>query len=301
MINFYQLTTFVTVISEGSMTAAADKLYLTQPAVSQQIRSLEEEMGVELLVRGVRQVKATPQGELLYEQAKRILQLVQNTEASVKSMGAELKGSIKIGTTNSVGLQLMSPIVGRLLRRSADLKVRVDYGKGEELVRQFKKNQLDVVILPEVEKEFQLDLEGTEKKFLLKEEMWLVASSKEVGLPPQIKLEDIHDYPFINYVEEYPNFNDLLQNKLSSHKIEVGILFESSNVGTLKRVIESGLGIGFLPAHSVKKQVRSGRMNRIYVSDFEYEVDLFYYFRKNDENKHLVDAFYQALSQQDKG
>ena len=47
MKNFYQLTTFVTVISEGSMTAAADKLYLTQPAVSQQIRNLEEDLGAE--------------------------------------------------------------------------------------------------------------------------------------------------------------------------------------------------------------------------------------------------------------
>ena len=59
MKNLYQLQTFVTVIAEGSMTAAADKLYLTQPAVSQQIRNLEDDLGVELLVRGVRQIKAT--------------------------------------------------------------------------------------------------------------------------------------------------------------------------------------------------------------------------------------------------
>ncbi len=72
MLNLQQLSTFVTVISEGSMTAAADKLFLTQPAVSQQIRNLEEELGVDLLVRGVRQIKSTPQGEVLYEHAKRI-------------------------------------------------------------------------------------------------------------------------------------------------------------------------------------------------------------------------------------
>ena len=58
MLNLQQLSTFVTVISEGSMTAAADKLFLTQPAVSQQIRNLEEELGVDLLVRGVRQARA---------------------------------------------------------------------------------------------------------------------------------------------------------------------------------------------------------------------------------------------------
>ena len=62
--NLQQLTTFCKVLSEGSMTAAAEKLFLTQPAVSQQIRALEDEMGVSLLVRGVRQVKPTMQGQL---------------------------------------------------------------------------------------------------------------------------------------------------------------------------------------------------------------------------------------------
>lgn len=61
--NLQQLTTFCTVLSEGSMTAAADKLFLTQPAVSQQIRNLEEELAVDLLVRGVRQVKPTLKGK----------------------------------------------------------------------------------------------------------------------------------------------------------------------------------------------------------------------------------------------
>ena len=103
MLNLHQLSTFVTVIGEGSMTAAADKLYLTQPAVSQQIRNLEDEVGVELLVRGVRQIKATPQGEVLYEHAKRLLQQVQKAEIAVKSMGAELKGHARIGTMNSIG------------------------------------------------------------------------------------------------------------------------------------------------------------------------------------------------------
>ncbi|MEZ4871556.1 MAG: LysR family transcriptional regulator [Bdellovibrionales bacterium] len=60
--NHQQLTTFCTVLGEGSMTAAADKLFLTQPAVSQQIRNLEEDLGVNLLERGVRKVKSTFSG-----------------------------------------------------------------------------------------------------------------------------------------------------------------------------------------------------------------------------------------------
>ena len=90
--NLQQLTTFCTVLAEGSMTAAAEKLFLTQPAVSQQIRNLEEEMGVDLLVRGVRQVKPTLQGQILYDYAKRLLHLTQQAQVAVQHISQGVSG-----------------------------------------------------------------------------------------------------------------------------------------------------------------------------------------------------------------
>jgi len=302
MKNLYQLTTFVTVISEGSMTAAADKLYLTQPAVSQQIRNLEEDLGVELLVRGVRQIKATPQGEVLYEYAKKIINLTQLAEIAIKSIGAEMKGQLRVGTLNSIGLHLMSPIVGRLMRHNPELMLKIDYAQGEELIKSFKKGAYDVLILPDVRAEFNLELEGVEAKFLQKEEMWLVGSGKDEKIPQQIQSKDLTQFPLVNFVQEFPGFLKALHEKMSLHSLSETSIFESANVGTLKRVIEAGLGWGFLPAHSIKKQVRSGRLSRVYVKDFSYESDLiFYYNKKNIENKALVEVFYQTLSQQEKG
>ncbi len=301
MLNFHQLTTFVTVISEGSMTAAADKLFLTQPAVSQQIRNLEEELGVELLVRGVRQVKPSPQGEILYEHARKILQQVQIAEVAIKSIGAELQGVIKIGTLSSIGLHLMSPIIGRLMRHNPDLQVRVVYQHGDELFKNFKKGALDILILPDSKIEFGLEMDATiEEKFLTKEEMWLVGSGKETNMPAQISMSQLSDHPFVNFVEEYPGFNKLLNEKLQLLKISTHSIFESSNVGTLKRVIETGLGWGFLPAHSIRKQVRSGRMLRVHMSDFQYEVNMMFYFKKTSSIRPLIETFYQAIAQQDK-
>ena len=77
MLNLSQLQTFVMVASEGSMTAAADKLFLTQPAVSQQMKNMEDDLGVELIVRGSKQIKMTAQGEILYEHAKKLLSLAR--------------------------------------------------------------------------------------------------------------------------------------------------------------------------------------------------------------------------------
>lgn len=300
MMNLYQLTTFVTVVSEGSMTAAADKLYLTQPAVSQQIRNLEEDLGVELLVRGVRQIKASPQGEVLYEQARKILLLAQQTEIAIKSIGAELKGQIRIGTLNSIGLHIMSPLIGRLMRHNPDLQIKVEYKSGEDLVKGFKKDSFDVLILPRLQEEFGLELDNIEEKFLLKEEMWLVVSGKETDMPTQIAAKELNHFPLVNFVDEFPTFNAKLKKLMDNAGINPKPIFESSNVGTLKRVIESGLGWGFLPAHSIRKQVRSGRLHHVHVKEFHYEIDMTYYFRKTSAARQLAEILYQTIATQEK-
>lgn len=300
MMNMYQLQSFVTVISEGSMTGAADKLFLTQPAISQQIRNLEEDLGVELLVRGVRQIKPTLQGEVLFDYAKRILQLAQQGQVAVKAMGAQLKGQLRVGALNSVGVQLISPIVGRLLKYNPKLNIRIDYSKGDELIREFKKGNLDVVILPDAGAQFHDDLQEADRRFLFKEEMWLVGSGKETDMPKQIALNEYNKYPVIHFTGEYPHFNETLEKALKADQANVEPTFISTNVGTLKRVIESGLGWGFLPSLSIKKQVRMGRLNHIHVKEFNYETEFYYYCRKTGEAKALADVFYQALLQQEK-
>ncbi len=300
MMNLYQLQSFVTVISEGSMTGAADKLFLTQPAISQQIRNLEEDLGVELLVRGVRQIRPTLQGEVLYDYAKKIIQLSNQAKVAVKAMGAELKGQIRIGTLNSMGVQLMSPIVGRLLKHNPELNIKVDYDKGEDLIETFKNGLLDILILPEVETEYKMDLGDVDKKFLFKEEMWLVGNGKDTEMPKQITIADYKKYPIILFTGELPHFNQELESSLKIAKIETLPTFESTNVGTLKRVIESGLGWGFVPSLAIKKQVRMGRLNHVHVKDFSYDVEFYFYSRRSPELKSVTEVLYTAIQQQEK-
>lgn len=300
MLNLYQLQSFVTVISEGSMTGAADKLYLTQPAISQQIRNLEEELGVELLVRGVRLIKPTLQGEILFDFAKRILQQAAQAEVAVKALGAELKGQLKVGTLNSMGVQLMSPIVSRLLKYNPKLSIVIDYGEGPDLIQAFNRKDLDLLILPEVEKQFGLTMPEAEKRFLFKEEMWLVGSGKDMDMPKQITVAEVGKYPLIFFSREYPDFNRRLLEVLKANNVEIEPTFISPNVGTLKRVIESALGWGFLPSSSIKKQVRSGRMNRVDVKDLTYELEFQFYTHKGMAQTALSEVFYQALLQQER-
>jgi len=155
--NFQQLSTFCTVVSEGSMTAAAEKLFLTQPAVSQQIRNLEEEINCELLVRGVRKVKPTLQGQLLYDYARKILQLNHQAEVALQAMSTELVGSIRLGTLNSLGLYLLSPIIGLFLKHNSKLNFKLNYGSTPSLIEELRNDEIDLAILPEPSQQSEIE------------------------------------------------------------------------------------------------------------------------------------------------
>lgn len=299
--NFQHLTTFCTVISEGSMTAAAEKLYLTQPAVSQQIRNLEEELSVELLVRGSRQAKATSQGQILYEYARRILSLSQQAQVAIQTMNVEVEGTFKIGTLNSLGLYIVSPIIGLFLKHNSKLIVHMTYTDGPSLIQAFEDGELDIIILPDAQVEYGIEPKSSEKKFLMQDEMWLIGSAKDSQLPEDIEVQDLALKPYVSLMERYPNFQKELNKAMAKAGLELTPVFETVNVGTLKRVLESGLGWGFLPAHSIRKHVRTGRLNSVPVLDFSYSTNIFYYYKKNklDENaQRMNEAFFRALSQQ---
>ncbi len=296
--NLQQLKTFCTVLSEGSMTAAAEKLFLTQPAVSQQIRNLEEELGVELLVRGVRQVKPTLQGQLLYDYAKRILHLTHQAEVAIHTMSQEISGSLRIGTLNSIGLYLVSPIIGLFLKHNSQLNLKLSYGSGEKMINDMRQGNIDVVILPDLRSEYGIEFQNYDKKFLFKDEIWLVGSGKNTSLPQSIELKDINSQPLISFTDKYPGFRMMFDKKMAEMRMELQPVFETENVGTLKKVIESGLGWGFLPSHSIRKQVRTGRIQLVQCEEVKYSVNVNMYHKRDPNIEPVIEVFHRALVHQ---
>lgn len=297
--NLQQLTTFIAVLNEKSMTAAAQKLFLTQSAVSQQIRQLEDELGIELLVRGVRQVTPTPAGEVLLDYAKRIQFLVQQAELAVQTVGAEVKGPLRIGTLNSIGLHLISPIFGLFLKNNQDVALKLRYGGGSQILDWLSSGEADLAVLPEVKKEYGASTSSYEARFVARDEMWLAVSPKEYqSAATKISIKDLTSKPIAWLGSEYPGFENALTKEMKRAGLHLRPVFESSNVGTVKRVIESGVGWGFLPAHSIRKQVRTGRLKRIEIEDFEYSVDMICYFPKNLKSLKALDVFLKVLQGQ---
>lgn len=295
--NLQHLLTFCTVLVEKSMTAAAQKLFLTQPAVSQQIRQLEEYLGVELLVRGVRKVQPTPQGTLLFEYAQKIIRLVKETEVAIQTMGGEVSGPLRVATLNSLGLHLLGNIFSLFLKNNKAVKLELEYQRGGDLLKNIERGDCDIVLLPDAQQEYGEDPKDCEKLTISRDEMWLVTFNSD-STPNNITLKDFPNHPVVMLSGEYPGFENTLLKNLKKVGEKLTPVFSSSNVGTVKRIIESGIGWGFVPSHSIKKQIQTGRLKRIYIEDFNYHYDLVCYVNKTKSNMKSAQVFLKALEQQ---
>ena len=278
--DFQYLQTFCSVVSEGSMTLAASKLKITQPAVSQQIRHLEKEFGVKLLVRDSRKIQTTIQGQLLFQTANKILNQMGNLKHSIQAISLDLSGEdIRLSTINSIGMNLVSPVIANFLKLSQQMTVSLLYGTGEAVIQKMKNQEVDLVVMPDLKQEYGRSFPSYRKVFLLKEPLYFVGSGKVQSLPKSIQFKDLSNFRLIQVEDHFPRFENTLHNQFRELKKPVNIAFRSDNVGTVKRVIESGLGCGFLPAHSIRKQLRLGRLKVIDIADFSYQMNLNFYFK----------------------
>ena len=289
--DFQYLQTFCAVISEGSMTAASDKLEITQSSVSQQVRLLEKRFDVKLLYRNSREIKPTVQGQIIYENGVKILSLLQKAKSSIQAISLNLsEEKINISTINSIGLYLVSPVIGSFLRLNNKMRISLSYGTGEDVIRRMQKGSADLVIMPDLRQEYGRDFPLFKKILLFRDSLYFVGSGKNQNLPKTMSFKDLGQFRLIEVDNHYFAFQSLFKQKAREMGLSLEPSFQSDNVGTAKRAIESGLGCGFLPNHSIRKQIRLGRLKIVEIKDFNYFVNVNFYYKPNEKKEEIIDV-----------
>lgn len=123
-----QLKYFLAIAEEGQITLAAKKLQMAQPPLSQQLKLLEEELGVKLVERGPRRIQLTEAGIILQNRAKQILELSDSTTREIKDLVKGLKGTLSIGTVSSSGATLLKDRLSEFHRNYTGVKFEIHEG-----------------------------------------------------------------------------------------------------------------------------------------------------------------------------
>ena len=278
------------------MTETASRLQTTQPTVSRQIKLLEAELGVDLLERETREISPTVQGQLFFDYAQKILNLAQQAQMSVQSLPQHFEGRLRISTINYLGMSLLAPVIWRFLKPGHQFKVKLSYAPAGEIIEQMRKNALDMVILPNLKEEYGIELPNYERHHLFQDSMIFTGSKKDPSLPSQIKIQDMAKKPLASFSHLLPQFTRQMEQKQKEYNIQP--ILEVNNLGTLKKIIESGLYWGFMPAFSIQKQIQFGRLSEIKVDGVEYSMNISAYFYKQLNNKKLIDILILMLKRQ---
>lgn len=141
------LAYFVAIVEEGSISAAAKQLHISQPPLSAQLRHLEEELGVTLIERGARHVTPTAAGRALYERAKRLLLLADAARQEVSQIAGGVRGVVRLGTISSCGPALLTPAFAAFCAQHPALRFEVREGNTYQLLDLLRAGAIELAVL----------------------------------------------------------------------------------------------------------------------------------------------------------
>jgi LysR family transcriptional regulator, nitrogen assimilation regulatory protein len=251
-----QLAALVTIAEVGSVTKAALLLHLVQPAVTRQIRTLEEELGVPLFDRTRQGMVTTPAGEVLLERARRALQELERARAEIRPDVQEVTGIVTIGVLESVIDLLVKPLVAAITERYPGIELRVLTAYSGHLQQWLDAGDLDLSLLYNLASTPSIAMHP-----LLQERLWVVAPA-EAGLTPDEAMpwEAVLQHPLVLPVAGH-GLRVLIDRARSSTPTEPRITIETNSMDLQKKLVLAGHGWTVLPAAGVAGDISAGRLS----------------------------------------
>ena len=268
--NIDHLKSFFMVAKVGNFTKAARELFLTQPAVSQHIQSLEHFYNTVLFDRTGRKIMLTRQGEMLFEHTQDLLDQFKEIETLFQGLNSMSRGRLDIATSAVVGTYMLPRVVGRYNAAYPDIEMELRGGNSHQVTHLVLEGQVDFGFAagPATQyPELFTDIVHREK-------MVAVVSPKNFLADLEVvHLEDFRKTPFISR-EQGTQTRQIVRNWLAQSSGEKAKLkfIELENVETVKRVVEEGFGISVIPESAVKREVADGRLVIVNLDGFDEEV-----------------------------
>lgn len=286
-----QLTALVVVAEVGSVTRAARLLHLVQPAVTRQIRLLEEELDVTLFERTRQGMVATPVGERLVERARRVLGELERARAEIRAETAELSGIATVGVLESVMDLVVEPLVGAVAGRLPGVDLRILTAYSGHLQQWLDVGDVDMSLLYNLTDSPSLSVVS-----LLDEALWAVAPPA-AGLDPDepVPMAGLLLHPLVLPVAGH-GLRILFEQARSGLDVAPQIAIETNSMHLQKRLVLAGYGWTILPAAGVSADVTAGVLSAAPLSEPDVTRSLVLALRRGSRPSRAVEAVAAELA-----
>ena len=294
MLSLHKLEIFNTVAQEGSFSRAAERLLLTQPAVSQHIRDLESTLGKALFQRGNRGVALTPAGELLVDYTRCILRMLAEAESAVASLSERASGSVSLGVTPGAGVYLLPAWIQSFRQRYPDITTVLRTDTTARIAEEVLKGGLELGLI-----EGELEPELPLRVLTLRDIELLVVVG--AGHPwwdrSEVPLAALDGQAFIARLPG-SHTRSWTEQLFSQNGIAPDIVAEFDNPEAIKRAVAAGLGISLLPDWSLSKEPDGGRIRGLPIRGATLHRTLKLLWSENQPFKMPAQAFLLHLTEE---
>lgn len=270
----HHLKIFITVYEEKSMTAAANKLFLTQPTVSHTIKELEDQYDVVLFERLSRKLYPTSSGEKLYQYATHITKLFDEMEHSLRENSQRIK--LLIGANYTVGGVLIHQCIEQFRALYPAAEILVTVNKSLALQALLRKNELDLALMEEISPTPDLvqDVFYDDRIVMIADPKYYLFSKAEISV------RDIAHEPLL-LRERGAGVRDLFDSKMLQHGLAIKPYWESTSTTALINAAKNKLGIAVLPFQLVQEHIAAGALKELTVTELDLRRKLAIVYHKN--------------------
>ena len=259
-----RLQVFTTVARLLSFTKAAESLHMTQPAVTFQIRQLEEYFNTRLFDRTHNRITLTEAGELVKTYADRIIALYNEMDNEVRTLTGDIQGPLLIGASTTIGEYFIPGIIGSFQSNYPDVRIRLHVANTNGIIHMVENNEVDIGIV-----------EGpVNNKNLVKEVIWNdeLVSVCPIGHPlagkKKVPIGEVLEHSFISR-EEGSGTREVVENYLAKRKVDsdnIDIIMEFGSPESIKSAVSAGLGVSILSVATIEKELALGSLAAVPLS-----------------------------------
>jgi DNA-binding transcriptional LysR family regulator len=244
-----ELNAFVSVAETGSFSLAAERLYLTQPAVSKRIAALEEKLGTRLFDRLGRKTNLTEAGLHLLPRARGMLDEMNDIQRSLSNLSGMVKGTLSMGTSHHIGLHRLPPVLRAFSEHYPEVRLDIRFLDSETACAAVERGDLELAIVtlpPDPSPELETN------------EIWpdplefVVSANHPLAAHKRITLKKLAEHPAV--LPGRGTFTrNILEQILAPLRMEIEIAISTNYLETLKMLVSTGLGWSLLPRTMIKE------------------------------------------------
>lgn len=239
------LRNYVEIIESGSITSAAKKLFIAQPALSNQLKALEKELGTKLIDRGPHRQEVTHSGKLFYERAKHIIELENGIKRDITKYENRSLGSLRLGITPYTALTLFDGLIVKFCSLNPDIKYEIYENDSGKLIELIENNVIDVAVI-----RTPCMIPKNTNTVYLEEESWIAVYSDKFSSFDKydtLPLDALMDTP-ISLIRRH---EDIFMNACNAIDYMPDIKYVSVQLSTVFEIAKNGLAVGIVPFSSV--------------------------------------------------